>query len=591
MIGFSQPDALFGLILLPVIILFYMWRAQHSRQVVSSTWLWAEAVARFSHKPTRQLPMRDPLMLLQLLAALLLVLYLSGPRFGHTAPINRIVVLDDSIAMAATDVAPSRLKHAEQQVQSLIDGLGDDDHLSLILAGPRARLLGQVPGTADLPALLSALPQPSGAADLSGAAALARGLAGTPDLGTPRVTYIAADETPALPAGGLPVTTVRVGHTIDDQSISGLAVDCPPKGNQCQAFARVRNSAAAPRTDTLTAWADGRSLGGQVLNLPAQGSLELSFVVPQDTRVVKTTLSRVDALPADNTAMALSPNPPTLQALLVSDTPGPLLRALRDVPGLSVRVVSTAAYQDTDALGPSLVIMDSLAPPNLPNTSLLMVNPPADSGLVNVRSNNQFLDMALPDPTDPLVAGLDLDGLAGNGEAIDAPDWATVDAGAPGTPLILHGTQGGDRTVILPFEPSTTPFAQDVAFPLLIERLVRWLVPEPATTVAAGTALWLPPNVQSVPSPSGAIVTGPLVNPRDPGLYVVAGADESVQVGTPLFAVSAAAPGDTAPTAVQVPAWSPLTGVVGLPRSIWSWAVLAALIALGGEWVYYARKT
>jgi len=130
-----------------------------------------------------------------------------------------------------------------------------------------------------------------------------------------------------------------------------------------------------------------------------------------------------------------------------------------------------------------------------------------------------------------------------------------------------------------------------VAFPLLIQRLVRWLVPAPATTITSGTALWLPPNVQSVRSPSGVIMTGPLISPQEPGLYVTAGANESVQVGTPLFVVSPAAPGDTAPTSVQVPAWAPPSGVAGLPRSIWSWAVLAALIALGGEWVYYARKT
>ncbi|MGH2345969.1 MAG: vWA domain-containing protein, partial [Chloroflexota bacterium] len=477
------PYALFGLLLLPILVIFYMWRARHTRQVVSSTWLWAEAMARFSHKPTRQLPLRDPLLLLQLLAALLLVFYLAGPRAGHTAPSNRIVVLDDSIAMAATDVAPSRLVHAEHQIQSLITGLGAGDHLSVILAGPRARLLGQTPGGVDLPALLRALPQPSGAADLAGAAALARGLAGTPDLGTPRVTFIAARETAALPAGGLPVTTIRVGRTEDDQSISGLAVACSPKTNQCQAFARVRNSAAAARTDTLTASADGQSLGDQALHLPARGSLELSFVVPQGTRVVKATLAGTDAVPGDNTAVALSPTPPALRALLVSDSPGPLSRALRDVPGLSVRVITVEAYQDSDAIGPDLVVMDNLAPPNLPNIPLLMVHPPADSGLVNVRNGNVFLPMALPDPTDPLVADLDLDGMAGNGEAIDTPPWATVDAGTASTPLLLHGSQGGNRTVVLPFEPSAGAFAQDVAFPLLIERLVRWLVPPPPTTI------------------------------------------------------------------------------------------------------------
>lgn len=589
--SFSQPFALFGLLLLPILVLFYMWRAQHSRQVVSSTWLWTEALARFSHKPTRQLPLRDPLLLLQLLAALLLVFYLAGPRAGHSAPINRIVVLDDSIAMAATDVAPNRLIDAEHHIQSLMSGMGAGDHLSVILAGPRARLLGQMPGSVDLPALLRALPLPSGAADLAGAAALAQGLAGTPNLGMPRVTFIAARETPALPTGGLSVTTTRMGRSEDDQSISGLAVACSPQTKQCQAFARVYNSAGAGRADTLAAWADGRSLGNQDLTLPARRSLELSFAVPPDTRVVKATLTRADALPGDNTAVALAPAPPALRALLVSDTPGPLLRALRDVPGLSVRVIAVEAYEDTDAIGPDLVVLDNVAPPNFPNTPLLLVHPPADNGLINVRNANIFLPMALPDPTDPLVADLDLDGMAGNGEAIDPPDWATVDAGTANAPLILHGSQGGQRTVVLPFEPGAGPFAQDVAFPLLIERLVRWLIPPPPATIAAGTALWLPPNVQAVRSPTGEVLAGPLINPSSPGLYLVAETNGSMPSGTPLFAVSAAAPGDTAPASARVPAWVPLAGGAGLSRSFWSWAVLAALIALSVEWVYYARKT
>jgi hypothetical protein len=279
-----------------------------------------------------------------------------------------------------------------------------------------------------------------------------------------------------------------------------------------------------------------------------------------------------------------------LRALLVSDTPGPLLKALRNVPGLAVRVVTIEAYQDTDAIGPDLVVMDGIAPANLPSTPLLMVNPPADSGLVNVRATNVFLPMALPDPTDPLVAGLDLDGLATNGEAVDTPAWATVDAGGARGPLVLHGSQGGARIVILPFEPSTSNFAQDVAFPLLVERLVRWLVPSPPAAVPAGTALWLPADVQSVQSPTGAVLAGPLVEPVASGLYIVAGASGSVPSGTPLFTVVAAAPGDVAPAAVQVPAWV-MPSAADLPRSLWPWALLVALVALSGEWVYYARKT
>ena len=591
MISFSEPRALFGLIVLPILILFYMWRARHVRQVVSSTWLWQEVMARFSHRPTRRLPLRDPLLLLQLLAALLLVLFLAGPRAGHANPTHRIVVLDDSAAMAATDVAPSRFIQAKQQIQSLINHLGDGDHLSLIVAGPRARLLGQAPGDGGLPAALRALPAPNGPADLAGAAALARGLAGTPGLGTPRVTFVAANETPALPAGNLPVTITRLGHTLDDQSVSDLAVACAPKGDTCEAFARVRNADPLPRADALTAWADGQSLGRQALVLPARGSLDLSFVVPRAAGVIRVALTRPDALPLNNTAVALAPNPPTLHALLVSDTPGPLLHALQGIPGLSVRVVSVEAYQDTDAVGPDLLVMDGIAPVELPTTPLLTINPPANNALVNVRNANAFLSMTLPDPTDPLISGLDLDGLPTAGETIDTPSWATVDVSGPKGPLILHGSDAGERMVILPWEPGTSAFSHDVSFPLLIDRLVRWLTPAPAASISAGTALWLPANVPSVRSPTGAILTGPLIEPQAAGLYQVAGAAGSAVPGAPLFTVPPASPGEVASTSVETPAWAPLAIATGLPRTLWPVVLLAALVALSGEWVYYARKT
>ncbi|HVA91604.1 MAG TPA: VWA domain-containing protein [Chloroflexota bacterium] len=591
MISFSQPQALFGLVVLPILLLFYMWRARHSRQVISSIWLWQEAVARFSHRPTRRLPLRDPLLLLQLLAALLLVLFLAGPRAGHTNPVHQIVVLDDSVAMAATDLAPSRFAQAKQRVQSLIDHLGDGDHLSLILAGPRARLLGQAPSAGDPLAALRALPPPNGPADLVGAAALARGLAETPSLGPPRVTFIAANETPALPVGNLSVTTVRLGHTLDDQSISDLSVACSPHGGTCEAFARLHNADALPQADALAAWADGQSLGQQPLTLPARGSLDLSFVVPSATGVVRAALTRPDALPENNAASALAPNPPSLRALLVSDTPGPLLRALQGVPGLSVRVVSIEAYQDTDAVGPDLIVMDGIAPVDLLTVPLLAVNPPANNVLVNVRSPNVFLPMTLPDPTDPLVSGLDLDGLPTVGEAIDTPAWASADVDGPKGPLVVHGSQSGERMVILPWEPSTGAFSQDVSFPLLIERLVRWLAPVPAATISAGTPLWLPTTVQSVRSPTGAILTGPLIEPQASGLYLVADATGSLTTGAPLFAVPPASPGEVAPASVETPPWAPLIAAAGLPRALWPWALLAALIALSGEWVYYARKT
>src|SRR5260370_23443773 len=190
-----------------------------------------------------------------------------------------------------------------------------------------------------------------------------------------------------------------------------------------------------------------------------------------------------------------------MQAVLVAGLAGALLRALQRGPGLHVQVVTTAGYQDPDAAGQDLVVMDGTAPANLPNLPALVIDPPPDSGLVNVRANNVFLPFTTIDPTDSLVAGLDLDGMAGTGEAIDTPSWAQVDVDGPRGPLLLHGLEGGQRMVILPFEPGSSSFAQDIAFPLLIARLVHWRVPQPPARVTAGPSVWLAADVQAGQDP------------------------------------------------------------------------------------------
>ena len=277
--SFTQPYALLGLLLVPVLISLYMWRARHRRHYVSGTWLWSEALANFSHTPSHRLPLREPLLIFQLLAALLLTVLFAGPRLAEPAHVHQIVILDGSVAMSATDVAPTRFAVARQRVEEMIGRLGATDSMSVILAGPQARLVSEIPGNMDLAAAVDRLSVSQGPADLAGATALARGL--TAEKGSPHITYIAARETPALAAGGIPVTTERIGGAVlDDQSIGTFSVRCGPNDVACQAFARVRNYAHSARQDDLAVWADGRSLGRQTLSIPAYGSLDLTFSLP-----------------------------------------------------------------------------------------------------------------------------------------------------------------------------------------------------------------------------------------------------------------------------------------------------------------------
>jgi Ca-activated chloride channel family protein len=591
-VSFAQPLALFGLLLLPVIVLFYMWRAQHQRQVVSSTWLWAEALARFSHQPTRHLPLRDPLLLLQLLAVLTLTALFAGPRIAQPAHAHRIVVLDGSVAMAATDVSPSRFAVAKQRIQDMIAKLGADDTLSVILAGPHARLVGETGGDASLSQAIARLGAPSGVADLAGAVALARGLAAAPGEGAPRLTFIAAPETPSLPLAGLPVDVSRVGAVaLDDQGIATLTTRCQPNGTSCQAFARVRNSAASTRTDDLEVLADGQSIGRQTLHLPARGSLDLAFAVPQNAHSLQVSLLGHDAVAADNSAWAIVPTPVHLRALFVSDAPGRLLRALRAVPGLTVQLVSSAKFQQSDFNSVDVLIMDGVAPDDIPQMPLLVIHPPASTSFVNVRATNVFLPADHIDVTDPLINGLDVFSLATNGEQIDIPSWARVVVGGKNGPLLMDGVQNGVRTAMITFDIAHSAFAQNLAFPLLVTRLVHWLTPSPPAAVSLGASVWLPPDVQGVYDPGGAFLPGPLVDASRQGAYTVAQATGSRVVGDAIFAVTTANPGDSTPDSAGISRWIPTVSGGTFAQALWPLAVLIALIALSGEWWFYAKRT
>ena len=587
--SFTQPFALLGLLFVPVLISFYMWRARHRRQYVSSTWLWSEAVATISHTPHRHLPLREPLLLFQLLAVLLLTMLFAGPRLSEPAHVHQIVVLDGSVAMRAADVRPGRFAQAQQRVESMIASLGSSDSMSVILAGPHARLVGEIPGNIDLAAAVDHLSASQGPADLAGASAIARGL--VTEKGSPRITYLAAPETPAFGSGGVPLATERIGAaSLDDQSIDGVSARCQAKSTSCQAFARVRSNAGSVRHVDFAVWADGRALGRQTLSVPAHGSLDLTFSIPSGTRTLKASLLRKDSVAADDTAWAIVPAPQPLKVLLVADDPGQLLSVLRAIPGVSVQLVPAASFQYAGYQRYDLIVLDRFPPDNLPPIPLLIVNPPASSTAITVKSANAFLAATIVDTADPLVQGLDLFGLAVAGESVVTPTWTHVVVGSKNGPILAAGVWSGARTALLAFDVGHSGFAQNLAFPLLMTRLVQWLVPQPPQSVVVGDAVSLPSDIASVADPSGTVLAGQSVDAAIPGIYTVASGSGGRVPGQALFAANASSPG-AAIAANDVRQWERPSGPGQMQADAWPLALMLALLALCAEWWFYARRT
>src|SRR3989440_2436225 len=124
------PAALAFSAIIPIILLFYFMRPKRQEHIVGSTLLWKQALQDIqASRPWQRLRI-TPLLLLQLLAAIFIVLILARPAIFTSSPIsgNTIIILQTSASMQATDVNPTRFESAKNTIADLIDTMGPGDH-------------------------------------------------------------------------------------------------------------------------------------------------------------------------------------------------------------------------------------------------------------------------------------------------------------------------------------------------------------------------------------------------------------------------------------------------------------------------------
>jgi hypothetical protein len=140
--SFTTPLGLLALLALPAVVALHLFRNRLPDRRVAALFLFAEQSLIAGAGRTRTRLLRTASLWLELLAALLLALWLGGLSFGGTAAQHVVVVLDDSASMQAGGHA-----RAQQELRTRLGRLGSGDFVSVlrtgerpeVLAGPRAR--------------------------------------------------------------------------------------------------------------------------------------------------------------------------------------------------------------------------------------------------------------------------------------------------------------------------------------------------------------------------------------------------------------------------------------------------------------------
>ncbi len=639
---FLVPLGLLALIALPIIVWLHLIRERRRRVVVPSLLLWQEVPNKTDNQRRLRLPL-TLLLLLHLLAAALLAVALSQPQWfgGRPRRGNHLALIIDSSTSMDTREGPglftqegrTRLDQAREQARSLINGLAPGESLTLMSAGPRARVIatGNYHQRTGLLQALDTLASEGVGSDIPGALTLAQAALDAHDGG--RIVVLSDNASPAISASAATASTrqivrpgtdiewLTVGSDRDNRAIVAFGAR-PTNRSITPVYARVANYSTNPVEMRVLLFGDEQLLDTRYVNLPADGEADLTWEVPAGIRVLRAELEGQDALPADDRASLILGQTRPVQVVVVSAQPGPLERALTAIRGVSVAVVDPAEY--ATALAPAradLTIFEGMLPDQLPPGGVLLVHPPEEANaLLTVDATRPVSAPARvvvpPDSAaNSLFDGLSLDSVTfATARVVQPPDWAAVQVLADDVPLIVRGQVDRSQVSIWTFDLTRSNLSERLAFPLLVARTVRDLTPAPLpVSMLAGELLAFQPGAHAdiliITDPTGQTrqidltVPAKSINIEDltqTGVYTIAERAGDSVLYEQRIAVNAGSPAEsdlrprpvspdltTASTSPSLDFSADTPQPVAQP--LWPWLALAALTVMVIEWIYIHR--
>jgi hypothetical protein len=577
----GAPAALWLLAVLPVIVLLHLLRARRHDVPISSVLLWQRARQDLlAQMPVRRLE-RSLLLLVQLLAAAVVIMALSRPQVTLPAASSSatVIVLDTSASMQATDVAPSRFDAARTAaIEELAHGTGP---VMVIEAGPRPRVASDFGAREIARAALMRL-HPTDAPrrlDQAVAMALAQRLNG-------QATQIIVFTDRAIPAAP-GVQYHIVGQT--DRNVGIVGVRAERTGEGTVAIVQVRNAGHDAEHVPLTVSLDGRPILDQIVRLPPDATVAVPVRVMGEG-ILRAHIAPNDSLTVDDTGYAVLGGPP-VHVLVVGEQDRTLVEALRAV---GVFVMPPHALDAHALAAADVIVLNQTPPAELPPGNYLLLGttgtnlPLASDGVVRTPEVLRWSH------SHPVMRYVDLHDLTIATTLAMQPRGGEVLAEGE-VPLIWAYDAQGIRAVIVGFGLHESDLALQVAFPILLRNTLSWLSGVGAA-YEAGDPLVVPAGPHAE-----ALLTDPVghsvVLPARGGQFVVPVLERvgvyTLQVGNRIrqFAIN------PAPAATEIAPIHPPGGVAA-PRSA-GYAqrhvdfapilLLAALFLLAVEWVLWVR--
>ncbi|MGH9559675.1 MAG: vWA domain-containing protein [Bryobacteraceae bacterium] len=591
------------------IFALYLLDRSKRKQVVATLRFWIAADVRTELKHRRRIQQPWSL-LLQILSIVLLLIALAGPRWGGEDNSSRdhVVILDTSAWMGARTRQGTLIDEAKAQARAYIRALPHGDRVMIVRADALA-----MPATAfesNRDALDRAIrrSQPGASAlNLEQAVEFARRAQQLQSQRAGEIVFAGAGRVPedqatfaALPPNFRMLAVDGPAENVGLRKI-GLR-RAPDSPDSWDIFVAVRNYGARPHAVDLAIQIGGAPAGSKRMALQPGAEEQATF--RYHTKAAGDLVARIspdDAFPEDDRAMIELPAEKPLHIAVYSAEPQLLKPLIESNPRVEATFAAPATYDPQ--VKADVVVLDRFAPMQRPQADSIWIEPPAAGSPIPVREVKSAVRLERWRSDTALGAGLRTKDLQFDSAELFAPEPGDIAvAEADAGPLIV-ARDGTPKLVEIGFEPLRSSMKYDLATPLLMANMLRWMSPETFRQwdVQAGTVgtVDVPMDKGTDPASVRVVTEDSRALPftiDDGNLRFFAGAPGTVRVLT----------GDretvyslTLPDVADA-MWHPPSNVRrGIPRAAlataapsdwWPWFAILGAIGLLIDWLLFGRS-
>ncbi|HEV2201529.1 MAG TPA: VWA domain-containing protein [Bryobacteraceae bacterium] len=593
------------------VVALYLFDRTRRRRIVATLRFWAPSEISSEWKRSRRVQQPWSLIL-QILSMLLLLAAIAGPRLGGSlAARDHVLILDTSAWMGARTRQGILLDQAKTTALSYLNSLPPGDPVMLVRADALATPVTPFETRHQIVADAIRQSQPSASAlslqpalnFATNAQRLQSGRAGEIAFaGAARVSKEEAESLAPPPNFRL----LQIPSSGENVGLKKLGLRRSPSSPESwEAYVSVKNDGVRAREVAVDLRSGTTDLGTKTVKIPPGAEVATTFTFKLaeagllEARIHSTD-NRDDAFPQDDRAALDLPALTTVRVVVYSNNPESLQPLLVGHPQVDAKFESPSRYNPS--IEADVLVFDRFAPPQPPTgREIVWIDPPAGSPFA-IRGTQTNAKLERWRAESPLAAGLYTKDLELASTKIFEPsknDQSVAETSRG--PVVIARTMPS-KMVALGFQPTGPSMKYQLATPLLIANILRWMAPDTFRRwdIQAATVGTVSVPVEKGTDASKIRVTGDRGRPlpftvQGEVLRFFSGAPGAVHVHDgdreTVYSLSLPDVGEAAwkapPTVARgVPR---LAGGVASVANIWPWLALLGGLGLLIEWLLYGR--